>query len=239
VEYSCLNFIALGLAAESVTGKPLDHLANEILFAPLGLRNTAFRPELPPERFAWTERGNTDERRAVEKMGLQFSDWRTDFFPGQVHDGNAHYAMGGISGNAGLFSTAREVAILGEMWLNGGEYRGTRILSAALVAEATRDQTGSLNEARGLGWQLSRPGTEVFSSARLLSPRAFGHTGFTGTAIWIDPDYDLAIVLLTNRIHPSIQDGDADREFQLRRSFVDAVVRGLPASACAIPRAIS
>jgi CubicO group peptidase (beta-lactamase class C family) len=229
VEYSDPNFITLGLVAEVVTGKRLNQLAREMIFDRLRLTNTSFCPQLPPGRFAWTERGNRYERRMADDMGLQFSGWRTEFFPGQVHDGNAHYALAGISGNAGLFSTAQEVATIGEMWLNRGTHGDTRILSASLVAEATRDQTPNLSDARGLGWRLTRPGITPPPGSRSLSPRAFSHTGFTGTSIWVDPGHDVVIVLLTNRVHPSIRDGSAERVLHLRSSFVDAVVRGFSA----------
>jgi CubicO group peptidase (beta-lactamase class C family) len=156
-----------------------------------------------------------------------FDDWRTEYVPGAVHDGNAYYGMNGVSGNAGLFGTASEVGVLGQMWLNGGEYQGVRILSREMVALATRNHTPGLDEARGLGWKINDPpsGEGPRSSGNLLSRRTFGHTGFTGTCIWIDPELDLVLVLLANGVHPRVP---ADsRVIAVRGRFHDAVVSSL------------
>lgn len=230
VEYSCLGFILLGILAERVTGRPLDRLARELVFEPLGLTTTGYDLGLAPDRYAWTERGNAYEHAKLKEEGTAFNGWCEGFWPGRVHDGNARYAMGGISGNAGLFSTAAEVGVLGQMWLDGGQYGGVRILSPQTVAPATRDLTPGLNLGRGLGWQVPRaplPGeTGPRSSGSRLSPRTFGHTGFTGTSIWIDPDDDLVIVLLTNRVHPEVTD-DGTAVIALRQRFHDAVALAL------------
>jgi len=112
-----------------------------------------------------------------------------------VHDSNA-YAMGGVSGHAGVFGTADDLIAYCRMWLDGGRGPNGRLLDAGLVREATADQTQGAG--RGLGWALTGPQGWWGAS---LSPRAFGHTGFTGTSLVIDPEDDLAIVLLTNAIH--------------------------------------
>ncbi|HZU12433.1 MAG TPA: serine hydrolase domain-containing protein [Chloroflexota bacterium] len=226
VEYSCLGFITLGLLAEHVTGTTLDRLADSMVFAPLGPHTTGYRLDFPAERFAWTERGTTYEKGTMEAMGEAYGRLRTDFHPGEVHDGNAHYAMGGVSGNAGLFGTAEDVGVLGQMWLDGGIFAGTRILQPETVAAAIIDRTLGLEEGRGLGWVINRP-SEVFprSVGSRLSRRTFGHTGFTGTSIWIDPEDDLVIVLLTNRVHPTVDDGMTN--IRLRHRFHDAVATAL------------
>src|SRR5206468_4988341 len=141
VEYSCLGFIVLGLAAERASGEPLDRLAEETVFRRLGLTEIGYRPRLSPDRFAATERGNDYEKVSTANAGVEFDDWRTDYIPGGVHDGNAYYGMRGVSGNAGLFGTASDVGVLGKMWLNGGEYGGVRIISEEMAALATSNLT--------------------------------------------------------------------------------------------------
>jgi CubicO group peptidase (beta-lactamase class C family) len=183
VVYSDLGFILLGRIAELVAGKPLDELARELVFEPLGMRDTMFNP--PPE---------LRERAAA----TEYCRLRKRILKGEVHDENAWF-MGGVAGHAGLFSTARDLALYAQMWLNKGTF-GARVLSPATVDLATRNHTQGLNECRGLGWALNcRP----CSCGDLMSPKAYGHTGFTGTSLWIDPAYDLTVILLTNRVHPT------------------------------------
>lgn len=229
VEYTCLGFILLGIAAERVTGEPLDVLADRIVFRPLGLRDTGFRLDRPTDRFAATENGNLYERDGLNG-GSDFADWRTGYEPGGVHDGNAYYAMGGVSANAGLFGTAAEVARLGQMWLAGGALDGVRVLAPESVQLATLNLTPSLNLARGLGWQIVTPGARdengPWSSGTQFSPRTYGHTGFTGTSIWIDPHNQIVAVLLTNRVHPQVDD-DGTRVIALRHRFHNAVALAL------------
>ncbi len=241
VIYSCLGYIVLGLLLETVTGRTLDDLASQSLFEPLGLGDTGYGPRIDRERCAWTECGTVYEQASVAAAGLTFRGWRVKYIPGAVHDGNAWYAMGGISGNAGLFGTAHDVGILGQMWLDRGRVGSTRVLREQTAAAATLDCTPGLNEARGLGWQINRPphndtGTEASgprSAGTQLSARAFGHTGFTGTSIWVDPTLDLVAVLLTNRVHPTV--GDSAAVIRLRSSFHDAVATSLRDTAPGAP----
>jgi serine-type D-Ala-D-Ala carboxypeptidase len=175
--------------------------------------------------------------------GIDFAGWRTRFHPGEVNDGNAHYGLGGISAHAGLFSTAAEVGVLGEMWVRRGVHGGRRVISEAAVALATSDQMPPGDARRGLGWdlfktngptlgELGRADAGFFpptaspwsprSSGELLSPSSFGHTGFTGTSVWIDPDRELVAVLLTNATHPAV---DLNKPVNaLRARFANAVV---------------
>ncbi len=184
VVYSDLGFILLGGIVERVTGEPLDRVASELIFKPLGMRETLFNP---PEELR--------ERAAA----TEYCRWRGRVLRGEVHDENAWF-MGGVAGHAGLFSTAADLAVYAQMWLNRGSYNGVRVLSPLTVELATRNHTRGLNECRGLGWALNcRP----CSCGDLMSPSAYGHTGFTGTSLWIDPAYDLFVVLLTNRVHPT------------------------------------
>jgi CubicO group peptidase (beta-lactamase class C family) len=224
-EYSDLGFIALGIALERIVDRRLDDLARELVLQPCGVHAAGYLPAYDAERFAATERGNAFERRMADWAGLAFDDWRQDCYPGQVNDGNAHYALQGVSGNAGLFADAADVATLGQMWLDGGVCAGEQVLSGAAVRLAATNQHPPDEVARGLGWtlmsanpptrrELTRADAGFFppagspwrprSSGELLSPSAFGHTGFTGTALWIDPDARLVAVLLTNATHPAV-----------------------------------
>ena len=245
-EYSDLGFITLGIALERIGGSSLPDLAAKLIFDPCGLSRTGFRPSFPHDEYAVTEEGNAFERRMAEWAGLVFDGWRTTFHPGEVNDGNAHYGLDGISGHAGLFSNGNEIGILGEMWLGRGELNGARVLSEAVTEIATTNQVPGLGAARGLGWDLvksSGPTTEELSradagffpptesawtprpSGELLSTRGFGHTGFTGTSIWIDPGHDLVAVLLTNATHPRV---DLNKPVNaLRARFHNAVVASL------------
>jgi CubicO group peptidase (beta-lactamase class C family) len=245
-EYSDLGYITLGAAVERIGGKPLADLVVELIFEQCGLSDTGFLPDRAADSFAVTEEGNVFERRMAEWAGLDFGRWRTTFHPGEVNDGNAHYGLGGVSAHAGLFSTAADVAALGEMWLRHGVHDGRRVLSAAAVDLAVTDQMPPGNARRGLGWDLCRPGGPTLdeirradagffppvsspfsprSSGELLSPSAFGHTGFTGTSVWIDPALDVVIVLLTNATHPRV---DLDKPVNaLRARFANAVAAAL------------
>ena len=137
---------------------------------------------------------------------------------GVVHDENAAW-LGGVAGNAGLFSTAEDLAKFGQMYLNEGVYNGQRILSSAAVQLATKDLTEDIpgDEHRGLGWQLVTPGGPLGDLAPF---GCFGHTGFTGTVIWIDPKHELVAVLLTNRLQFTRLNTHILR---VRRLFINAV----------------
>lgn len=207
VEYSCLGFITLGEMVRQVSGLPINEYAAQHVFGPLGMTDTMYLPagELR-DRIAATEFGNDHEHPMAESDPVH--GWRDYLIRGEVHDGNAWYGLGGISGNAGTFGTATDLLRYANMWLNGGEFDGVRILPEEIVQEATREQTGldSPNERRGLGWQMvPHPATEeTMAAGRGLSPRAYGHTGFTGTSMWIDPDRELISIILTNRVHPRV-----------------------------------
>ena len=207
VEYSDLGILLLGFAMEKVTDRRLDRLVREVVTEPLRLMQTGFTP--PQELWeccAATEAGHRYERTKVEAEGRNFP-WREDVLCGEVHDGNAYYAMEGVAGHAGLFSTAWEVATVAFQWIRPGLF-----LSSDLVEEATRDQRqGAEGDPRGFGWILHHEGT--FFEA--LGPRSFGHTGFTGTSVAVDPDPDLVVVLLTNSVHPQADDTRII-EFRLR-----------------------
>lgn len=183
VVYSDLGFIVLGEIAAKLYGCPLDEAAAHELFHPLGMRDSQFcPPDGLKSRIAATE--------YREHLGR--------YQRGDVHDENA-LALGGVSGHAGLFATAGDLAHYAAMWLANGAWEGQRILSSASVAFATRSHTTHLQDNRGLGWALK--GDSFDAAGDLFSTATFGHTGFTGTSVWIDPERSLYAVLLTNRVH--------------------------------------
>ena len=195
VVYSDLGFILLGEVARRTFGAPLDVLARRHIFDPLGMSRTTYRPDPALlEQIAPTEDGTAIEQTMAGEAGRRHN-WRRHLIWGTVHDSNA-YAMAGVSGHAGVFGTADDLIVYARMWLGGGRGPRGAVLTPDLVREATTDQVP--DAARGLGWALTGP-QGWWGEA--LSPRAYGHTGFTGTAIAIDPEHDLGIVLLTNAIH--------------------------------------
>jgi uncharacterized protein YbbC (DUF1343 family)/CubicO group peptidase (beta-lactamase class C family) len=203
--YSDIGYIALGEVVRRVSGKTLDQFARDNIFVPLGMRDTGFRPSTKLLKRI----GPTEKRRgqlnylgdSSEDAGAEGDKW----LRGEVHDPTS-FRMMGVAGHAGLFSTADDLARYCQMMLGGGQYRGARILSPLTVAEMTRPrlvtETGS---TRGLGWDMNTS----FSVNRgdLFPLGSFGHTGFTGTSLWIDPATRMFVVFLSNRVHP---DGKGD-----------------------------
>jgi CubicO group peptidase (beta-lactamase class C family) len=213
VEYSDLGIMLLGAALERLAGRRIDMLVDETVVRPLKLTNTLYAPPAALwGRCAATEAGNIYERDKVGSDGAGFA-WREHVLCGEVHDGNAYYGLQGIAPHAGLFSTVWEVATIALQWV-----RPDTLLTEAIVREATGDQRrGAAGYPRGLGWVLHHEGT--FFEA--LGPRSFGHTGFTGTSLAVDPDADLIVVLLTNRVHF----GGANTKIQDFRLRFHAAVR--------------
>lgn len=186
VVYSDLGFMLLTEIVERITGMDLARAARERVFSPLGMTDAMYRPA--PEA-------------AARAAATEYQRESGIYLCGEVHDENAR-GMGGISGHAGLFGTAADVLRYGQAWLDGGRgSSGDKILSPATIAAATRDQTAGLGDRRGLGWALRSPAGSP--AGDFFSGSAFGHTGFTGTSLWIDPGLDLVAVLLTNRVHPT------------------------------------
>ncbi|HKS10219.1 MAG TPA: serine hydrolase, partial [Pyrinomonadaceae bacterium] len=203
--YSDIGFIALGEVVKRVSGMPLDQFAKQNIFQPLHMNDTGFRPAASLRaRIAPTEK----RRGQMSYLGDTASNIGAEgdvWLRGQVHDPTS-YRMDGVAGHAGLFSTAKDLAIYCQMILNGGEYSGVRVLSGLSVAEMTRPRLVSNTGAtRGLGWDIN----SSFSTNRgeLFPLGSFGHTGFTGTSLWIDPSSQMFVVFLSNRVHP---DGKGD-----------------------------
>lgn len=203
--YSDINYIALGEVVHRVSGQPLDQFARAHIFVPLGMRDTGFNPAAAlRSRIAPTEkrRGQMNYLGdSGEGAGAQGEQW----LRGQVHDPTS-FRMSGVAGHAGLFSTANDLAIFCQMILHGGTYNGARILSPMGVASMTRPRAIADNgSARALGWDVA---TSFSTNKGDLFPLgSFGHTGFTGTSMWIDPASDSFVIFLSNRVHP---DGKGD-----------------------------
>ncbi|MFO0752156.1 MAG: DUF1343 domain-containing protein [Thermodesulfovibrionales bacterium] len=181
--YSDINFIVLGELVRRVSGMPLDAYCARFIFKPLGMRDTRFRPP-------------ASLRRRIAPTRY----YNGRFLCGEVHDPTC-FAMGGLAGHAGLFTTADDLSLFARMLLNGGSLGGVRILERRTVEEMTTPQSPQgKKRLRGLGWDMDAP----FASNReeLLPVGSFGHLGYTGTALWIDPVTGTYIVLLTNRVHP-------------------------------------
>ena len=205
IEYSDLGFILLGGIIERLTGKSLDRFAQTEIFAPLGMQSSFFNPPraLRP-RIAPAQEDKIYRKRLLH---------------GEVDDANAH-AMGGVAGHAGLFSTAHDIAAFAQTMLNCGIYAHTRILLRSVVEQFTkRVQIG--DSARAMGWDVP---TGESSSGHNFSEQSYGHNGFTGTSIWIDPAKEIFVILLANRVHPSAQN---EKIRQVRPAVHDAIMEAL------------
>jgi len=176
--YSDLGADLLGMVVETIAGEGLDRFLQRRVFGPLGMKDTQFRPaDSLVYRIAPTE----------------VSPPRGYPLRGEVHDENA-YVLGGVAGHAGLFGTASDLAVFAQMMLNGGIYDSVRIVSDSAVRLFTARASGT----RALGWEVA---DGQHGAGNFLGERAYGHTGFTGTSIWIDPDRQMFVILLTNRVH--------------------------------------
>lgn len=210
--YSDLGAIVLGQAIERVYGERLDSLIARRVFAPLGMTSTRY---LPPVE--WIPRIPPTEN----------DPWRGRIVRGEVHDENAA-RLGGVAGHAGLFGSARDLLVFGDWLLAVRRGRDGDTLPVTLdrriVRRFTKRQNLPRGSSRALGWDTPSRGS---SAGRRLSRSSFGHTGFTGTSIWIDPRRELIIVLLSNRVHPTRENGQWG---PVRRQVADRVVEGLRAA---------
>jgi serine-type D-Ala-D-Ala carboxypeptidase len=206
--YSDLGAILLGKVVERVSGEPLDAYLSRHVFGPLGMTSTMYRPDAALRgRIAPTE----------------FDPWRQRKIHGEVHDENA-FMLGGVSGHAGLFSTAADLTRFARMMLGGGTLDGVRVLRASTIAQFTAVQDPGLSH-RALGWET--PSGRNSAGTR-MSARAFGHTGFTGTSLWMDPEAGVFVILLSNRVNPSRQN---TRIGLVRTALADAVMAAVGAAA--------
>jgi CubicO group peptidase (beta-lactamase class C family) len=206
-DYSDIGFILLGVALERLAHEPLDRFCQREIFGPLGMTTTCFNP--PP----WLRPrcAPTADDRAFRQRITQ----------GEAQDENAS-VLGGVAGHAGVFSTARDVAVFAHAMLNGGR----PILRPETLALFSQRQPSPLSTSRALGWDTPSSPSQ---SGRYLSQRAFGHLGYTGTSLWIDPERRLSITLLTNRTWPDCANQAIK---QVRPAFHDAVVEALGLQEC-------
>lgn len=203
--YSDINFIVLGELVRRISGEPLDAYAARHIFRPLGMADTGFRP-------------SSALRPRIAPTDLQDGVLRW----GEDQDPTAH-RMGGVAGHAGLFGTADDLALFARMLLNGGSLHGTRILSPASVRRMTAARSLADGVERGLGWDVASPYAAGQDAA--FGPGSYGHTGYTGTSLWIDPKRGTYLIILTSRLHPGGR-GDAK---PLRQRVAQIVADAIPA----------
>jgi len=196
VVYSDLGFIALGILLERMTGHQLVELAHKEIFEPLNLKQTFFNPEIALQTgIAACETGNAYEAGMSRQMDAGvYANSRQRVIWGEVHDGNAYF-LGGAAGHAGLFSTASETFVLAQQFLS----ESTKLLAPETCKMFRENMTSELEEARSIGWQLAA--TKDSTGGVDLPADSFGHNGFTGTCVWIDPVHRRIFILLTNRTH--------------------------------------
>jgi len=200
-EYSDLGPMLLAFIVESVSGESFDDFLQQRLFAPLGMTQTGFRPSL---------------RELSRIAPTEVSPPRGYPLRGEVHDENA-YRLGGVAGHAGLFSTAADLSVFAQMLLQGGVYGDARIVSDSTVARFTARTAGR----RALGWDTC---AGEGGCGQYLTSRAFGHTGYTGTSLWIDPDHDMFVILLSNRVHAPKARRPATVIMDVRHDLADAAL---------------
>lgn len=220
IAYSDLGFIILGAVVERVAAQRLEAFARVQVFEPMGIGpSLGFRPR---------DHGGRDGGEAF--AATEDDGWRGMLLEGVVHDENA-FVMDGVAGHAGLFGTAEDLASYAQAWLRAAtapdpaEDGGALPFGRELALESVREHARTSEVRRGLGWQLASPVSPAGSRA---GNGSFGHTGFTGTSIWIDPDQGWFAVLLTNRVHPTRAGGQ--QIVRLRQTFHDAVAQAVAES---------
>ncbi len=199
--YSDFSFMMLGFIIEEISGEKLDDYLHKNIYEPLKMKDTMFTPSDHLDRkIAATSWGNPFEYKMVDDPNFgynvperaeDFERWRNHTLIGEVNDGNSFYANEGIAGHAGLFSTARDLAVLGQAMLNGGSYGKVNLYDNQVIDSFTQPQ----RFGQGYGWELDKS----WYMGDMHSEKAFGHTGFTGTQVIFDPVYDLQIIVLTNK----------------------------------------
>ncbi|MGB3974986.1 MAG: serine hydrolase domain-containing protein [bacterium] len=215
VTYSCLGFIVLAELVTRLTGMTLSAFTQKYIFQPLGMRNTFFNPPVSLKHaIAPTEKGNAQEQLLCRQSGFGNGSLRSGRIHGIVHDSNA-FKADGEGGNAGLFSSSRDLMTFIEFMINPGTRED--ILSVPSILLASTNHTTAYHHHRGLGWQIADSSP---ASKQLFSDSAFGHNGFTGTSLWIDAQKRIAVVFLTNRVY---FDGSA-KDFNSTRAALHELI---------------
>jgi CubicO group peptidase (beta-lactamase class C family) len=210
-KYSDLGLILTTKMIKSLTGKDLDEYTRENFYRPLGLKTTGYKPwvKIPLNRIPPTEEDNYYRNGRVQ---------------GYVHD-MAAAMLGGVSGHAGLFSNASDLAVLYQMVLNGGTYAGKQYLKPEVIREFTTRHGGSTR--RGIGFDMKElDATKTQTVAASASELTFGHTGFTGICVWVDPKYKLIYIFLSNRTYPTMENnklGNLDYRTKIHQAIYDAM----------------
>jgi CubicO group peptidase (beta-lactamase class C family) len=206
VTYSDLGFILVGAAIERLSGLALDEAIAHHVTRPMRLQSARFNPA-------------SADRASI--VCTERDSWRGRLLQGEVHDENC-WSMGGISGHAGLFANAADVAALGELYRSGGATEAGRVLSRHSARRAIAEAARGSDERRGLAWALRTDGLQ--SCGTRFGPDSFGHTGYTGTSLWVDPERALTVCLLTNRVYFT---RDPSPVFELRVAVHEAVIDDL------------
>ena len=210
--YSCMGYILLQRILEQIGGKGLDALARELVFSPLGMNSTGYLPF-----------GDNRNKPDCDAAATELSPLHGYYIRGHVHDENAHF-LGGVSGNAGVFSTLSDTVTFAKMLSLRGEnpnVSGKRLLSRRIFDISVQDYTKGMNESRGLGFQLRPPLPALSAAGDLFCYGSYGHTGFTGTSLYVDAETGVWAVLLTNAVHYGREKTEF---FRVRRLFHNAVI---------------
>lgn len=234
-KYSDFSFMTLAFVVEKITGQTLDRYLEDTIYKPLGMKDTMFTPDASlKSRIAATSWGNPYEYRMVadDNFGYvcdenvdDFKGWRNYTLVGEVNDGNSFYANQGVAGHAGLFSTTSDLAILGQLMLNGGSYNGIRLYDKATVDEFTSVQSSF---GHGYGWEINRGGESSGYMGKYSDINVFGHTGFTGTQVVFDKENNLQIISLTNKQNNGVlPSGNYTSTFKFSRDLANIVYEAI------------
>ena len=208
--YSDTDYMLLGMIIEKITGMSLDLYVEYNIYHPLGIKDTVFNPlqkGFRKNQFAATEIHGTTRGNRVS-----YDNVRTYVLQGEVHDEKAYHSLAGVAGHAGLFSTAQDMAVLAQALLNRGGYGNKQLFSGKVIDQFVKPDDG--NGTYGLGWRRANNGDRKWHFGPYASGSAYGHTGWTGTVTVIDPEHDLAIILLTNARHSEIEGDDKNYQFK-------------------------
>jgi CubicO group peptidase (beta-lactamase class C family) len=219
--YSDISFILLGLVVEQITGQPLHLLAEQRIFQPLQMKDSRYLPlDQPSQDSAYLQRiAPTEQLQGDADYQKLLPHYAQPYLHAVVHDPTA-LRLGGVAGHAGVFGTADDLALFAQMLLNGGELKGQKVLSPLAVQRLLTPVVIG-NQSRALGWDMQT----AYSAPKgdLMPAGSFGHTGFTGTSIWIDPASRTYIILLSNRVHPNRNSSITD----LRAKLANVVAAGI------------